>query len=98
MLQVRLDLSDTALARAPAAASPGGISRPSGGAPTVTTGVRGFDEQALMNAEPAPEQFKLMVGYAATAEQAAQFAQTTPLTARTVPYYDTAGKPIKGGK
>jgi hypothetical protein len=98
MLQVRLDLSDTALARAPATSSSGAISRPSSGAPMVTTGVRGFDEQALMDAEPAPEQFELMVSYAATAEQAIKFAQSTPLAARTVPYYDAAGKPIKGGK
>ena len=98
MLQVRLDLSDTALARASGNASPAASSRPSPGAPMVTTGVRGFDEQALMDAEPSPEQFKLMVSYAASAEQALKFAQTTALAAQSVPYYDAAGKPIKGGK
>ena len=98
MLQVRLDLSDTALARAPAA-STRPIARPSGGSsPMVTTGVRGFDEQSLKDAEPAPEQFQAMVGYAATADQARQFAQGSQLAARQVPYYDASGTPIKGGK
>jgi hypothetical protein len=98
MLQVRLDLSDTAVARAPAA-STRPIARPSGGsAPMVTTGVRGFDEQSLKDAEPAPEQFQAMVGYAATANQARQFAQGSQLAVRQVPYYDASGTPIKGGK
>lgn len=96
MLQVRLTLSDTALARAPAApASSGGRVRPYG-EPTVTTGVRGFDEQDLENAEPAPEQYKEMVSYAATVRQAQQFAQQGQLAPRALPYYDEDGKAIKG--
>lgn len=97
MLQVRLDVSDVAVARAP---SPAGAvaNRPSPGTTTATTGVRGFDEAGLMAAEPAPEQFKLMVGYAVSAEQAQQFAKGAQLTPRQVPYYDAAGKPLQGGK
>jgi len=60
--------------------------------------VRGFDEQSLKDAEPAPEQFQAMVGYAATADQARQFAQGSQLAVRQVPYYDASGTPIKGGK
>jgi len=97
MLQVRLDLSDTALARAPKTTTTVS-SRPSSGAPMVTTGVRGFDEQALMDAVPSPEQFKAMVSYAATAEQAQRFAQASPVAARGVPYYDAAGKAMREGK
>ena len=97
MLQVRLDVDETVSARAPAAAPT--VSRPSSSAsPTVTTGVRGFDEQALKDAEPNPEQFKLMASFAVSAQQAVQFAEKSPLTARKVPYFDENGKPTKGGK
>jgi hypothetical protein len=101
MLQVRLNLSDTALARAPAqapAATVPVVNRPSSSSPMVTTGVRGFDEQSLKDAEPDPEQYQQMVGYAVSAEQAQQFAQRSELAARQVPYYDQAGAPLKGGK
>jgi hypothetical protein len=100
MLQVRLSLSDTALARAPAAVSAvPAVNRPSSGSsPMVTTGVRGFDEQGLKDAEPDPEQFQQMVDYAVSAAHAHQFAQGSQLTARQVPYYDQAGAPVKGGK
>jgi hypothetical protein len=98
MLQVRLDVGGTALARAPAASTVP-VTRPSGSSsPMVTTGVRGFDEQGLKDAEPAPEQFQAMVSYAATAEQARQFAQGSQLAPRQVPYYDASGTPLKGGK
>jgi hypothetical protein len=97
MLQVRLDASDTAVARRPSSASVA-VNRPVGGTTTATTGVRGFDEAGLMAAEPAPEQFKLMVSFAATPGQAQQFAQAAQLASRKVPYYDAAGKPEKGGK
>jgi hypothetical protein len=100
MLQVRLSLSDTALARAPAVSSTvPAVNRPSSGSsPMVTTGVRGFDEQGLKDAEPDPEQFQQMVGYAVSAGQAQQFAEGSQLAARQVPYYDQAGAPVKGGK
>jgi hypothetical protein len=98
MLQVRLTLSDTALARAPSAPPAASARVRPYSEPTVTTGVRGFDEQDLLDAEPAPEQYKEMVSYAATAQQAQQFAQQGQLAARAIPYYDDAGKPIKGGK
>ena len=97
MLQVRLDVDETVSARAPAAAPT--VSRPSSSAsPTVTTGVRGFDEPAPKDAEPNPEQFKLMASFAVSAQQAVQFAEKSPLTARKVPYFDENGKPTKGGK
>jgi hypothetical protein len=98
MLQVRLDVSDAMVAHAPTPASSMPVTRSSSSMPMVTTGVRGFDEQGLKDAEPAPEQYKAMLGYAASAEQAQQFAEQAQLAARHVPYYDDAGKPIKGGK
>jgi len=99
LLQVRLSLSDTALARAPSTTGPSPTSnRPAGTSPIVTTGVRGFDEQGLKNAEPDPAAFSLMVSYAASKQQAQQFAQYTPLAARAVPYYGENGKPLKEAK
>jgi len=101
MLQVRLNVTDGAQARtssAPASPVTTAASRPAGGRPTVTTGVRGFDEQGLKDAQPDPAAFELMVGFAATRQQAQQFAQTSPLTPRGVPYYSETGKPIKEGK
>jgi hypothetical protein len=96
MLQVRLDASDAPVARvATPAPSVAAVTRPSAGTTTVTTGVRGFDEQALKDAQPAPEQYRLMTSYAATAEQAQAFAQLAP---RAVPYYDEKGRKIKEGK
>jgi hypothetical protein len=98
MLQVRLNVSDSVLARSPAASAPP-VRRTSGSStPMVTTGVRGFDEQSLKDAEPAPEQFQAMVGYAASAEQARKFAHSAQLVARQVPYYDASGVPVKEGK
>ena len=97
MLQVRLDVGDAAIARAPAP-MPSVNRTASSSSPTVTTGVRGFDEQALKDAQPNPEQYRLMVGYAVSAQQAAQFAERSALTARKVPYYDEDGDAIKGGQ
>jgi hypothetical protein len=99
MLQVRLALSDTMLARAPATSRPApSAARPAGTAPIVTTGVRGFDEQGLKDAQPDPAAFALMVSFAASHDQAQQFAQGSPLSARAVPYYGENGKPLKGAK
>jgi hypothetical protein len=99
MLQVRLDATDMVLAAAPGLSpSARGFGAPAGGVATATTGVRGFDEQALKNAQPAPEQFKLMISFAASPEQAEQFARDAQLTSHQVPYYDENGKPGKGGK
>ena len=96
LLQVRLAVSDTMLARAPAASRPGATAtRPAGTAPIVTTGVRGFDEQGLKDARPDPAAFALMVSFAASRAEALQFAQRTPLAARPVPYYSENGKSIK---
>jgi hypothetical protein len=101
MLQVRLNVSDSAQARSSSAATPPVVTatnRPAGGRPTVTTGVRGFDEQGLKDAQPDPAAFELMVGFAATRQQAQQFARASPLSSRSVPYYSETGKPIKEGK
>jgi hypothetical protein len=99
MLQVRLDASDASAARSivpgPTVAA---ASRPSPGTTTVTTGVRGFDEQALKDAQPAPEQYRLMATYAASAEQAQGFARAAQLTPQAVPYYDENGRKMKGAK
>jgi hypothetical protein len=101
MLQVRLNVTDFTQARASSAATPPVITaanRPGGSRPTVTSGVRGFDEQGLKNAQPDPAAFERMVSFAATKQQAQQFAQTSPLSSRSVPYYSETGKPIKEAK
>jgi hypothetical protein len=100
MLQVRLNVSASAQVRESPASSPvvTAVHRPSGSRPTVTTGVRGFDEQGLKDAQPDPAAFALMVSFAATKPQAQQFAQASPLAPRSVPYYSEAGKPMKEGK
>jgi len=102
MLQVRMSVSDSAQARA-AVRGPGWggattASRPVGSATTVTTGVRGFDEQALKNAQPDPAAFARMASFAMSGEQARQFAQKSPLAARSISYYDASGKAVKGVK
>jgi hypothetical protein len=98
LLQVRLDVSPTALAVAAPVASTPSTPRPSGAAPTVTSGVRGFDEVALKGAQPNPEELKRMQGFAASAERARQFAQRAQVAARQIAYLDGAAKPMKGGK
>ena len=99
LLQVRLAVGDTMLARAPATPRPASTAnRPAGTAPIVTTGVRGFDEQGLKDAEPDPAAFARMLSYAVPKEQAQQFAQRSPLAARAVPYYAEDGKPLRGAK
>jgi hypothetical protein len=102
MLQVRMNLTESAQARV--AASPASsrtvaaVNRPVGSRPTVTTGVRGFDEQGLKDAQPDPAAFERMASFAASRDQAQQFAQRTPLAARSVAYYDEDGKPIEESK
>jgi hypothetical protein len=100
MLQVRLNVSESAQVRKPPASSPvvTAANRPSGSRPIVTTGVRGFDEQGLKDAQPDPAAFALMVSFAATRQQAQQFAQASPLNPRSLPYYAETGKPLKEAK
>lgn len=102
MLQVRMSVADSAQARAAARAPGWGVtaaaSRPAGATTTVTTGVRGFDEQALKNAQPDPAAFARMASFAMSGEQARQFAQKSPLAARSISYYDASGKSVKGVK
>jgi hypothetical protein len=92
MLQVRLNSSDQVILPPP---GPAAATRVSSASTTVTSGVRGFDEQALKNAQPAPVQFEHMMGYAVSAQQAQQFAAASELTARRLPYYAEDGKPMK---
>lgn len=100
MLQVRLNAGESAQMRNVPGSAPVVIAanRPAGSRPTVTTGVRGFDEQGLKDAQPDPAAFALMVSYAATGPQARQFAQASPLAARSVPYYSEGGKPMQESK
>jgi hypothetical protein len=101
MLQVRMNLTESAQARAAANPAPRTVTaanRPAGTRPTVTTGVRGFDEQGLKDAQPDPAAFERMASFAASREQAQQFAQKTPLPARSVPYYNEDGKAMEEGK
>jgi hypothetical protein len=99
MLQVRLNVTDTALAAtstgSTATTVAAAVTRPAGASPTVTTGVRGFDEIGLKNAQPAPAEFEKMVGFAATALQAQEYAQKGQLAPRSVTYYGEDGKSLK---
>jgi hypothetical protein len=104
LLQVRLGATATAK-------DPGGYvpvqgtgagtssSRPTTTA-TVTTGVRGFSEEELKASQPNKAEYEKMKGFAATPEQAAAYAASVKLAARTVPYYGEDGKALKdkGGK
>ncbi|MEI7967856.1 MAG: SH3 domain-containing protein [Betaproteobacteria bacterium] len=58
---------------------------------TVTTGVRGFSEEDLKQAQPAPDELRKMDGFAAGANPAA-FAASGGLAPRAVPYRDGAGR------
>ena len=95
LLQIRLAASEARLARAPAVQRPE-AARSTGVTRTVTTGVRGFDEQGLSVAQPDPAAFALMVSFAASNDRARQFAQRSALAPRTVPYYSEIGRPIEG--
>jgi hypothetical protein len=65
---------------------------------TVTTGVRGFSEEDLANAKPNAAELEKMKGFAASAEEATQLAQSGKLAAKTVAYFDESGKPLKEKK
>jgi hypothetical protein len=51
---------------------------------SVTTGVRGLDEQTLARAMPNPQEFAKLVGFQATKEQAQAFAAAGKLTPKEV--------------
>jgi hypothetical protein len=96
MLQVRMNVTGEVQASSSSAPQVvSAVSRPAGASPTVTTGVRGFDEQGLKNAEPDPEAFARAASFAVSREQAQQFARSSPLEPRKVPYYSADGKPLE---
>jgi hypothetical protein len=51
---------------------------------SVTTGVRGLDEDSLMKATPNPQEFQKLVGFQVTKQQAQKFAAAGKLTPREV--------------
>ena len=51
---------------------------------SVTTGVRGLDEDQLVKAQPNPQEFQKLVAFQVTKEQAQQFAAVGKLTPREV--------------
>jgi hypothetical protein len=51
---------------------------------SVTTGVRGLDEDQLVKAQPNPPEFQKLVAFQVTKEQAQQFAAAGKLTPREV--------------
>jgi len=51
---------------------------------SVTTGVRGLDEQTLARASPNPQEFAKLVGFQATKEQAQAFAAAGKLAPKEV--------------
>lgn len=97
MLSVRLGNADPRKNDATFLTAIGFGKRP-GGAPTATTGVRGFSEEDLKTANPNPEQLRRMDGFAVPAAAAAQFATAGRLSAQTLPHVDAAGKPLKEKK
>jgi len=52
----------------------------------VTTGVRGLDDEKIVNAQPNPAELKKMEGFAVPAPASAEFAQRGKLQAQTVSY------------
>jgi hypothetical protein len=52
----------------------------------VTTGVRGLDDEKIVNAQPNPAELKKMEGFAVPAGASAEFAQRGKLQAQTVSY------------
>jgi hypothetical protein len=62
---------------------------------SVTTGVRGLDEQMLKKAQPNPQEGANLDGYASTPDQAQAFAKAGKLTPRTVALLK-AEEPPKG--
>jgi hypothetical protein len=65
---------------------------------TVTTGVRGLSEEKLKNAQPNPEAFKAMQGYAAQKDEAQKFAKAGQLKAEKLDYLGTEKTPEAGDK
>ena len=65
---------------------------------TVTTGVRGFSEEDLANAQPNAAEVEKMKNFAATTAEAAKLAETGKLAAISVAYFDESGKPLKEKK
>jgi hypothetical protein len=57
---------------------------------TVTTGVRGLSEEQLKNAQPDPEGFKALQGYAAKKEEAQKFAKAGQLQTEKLDYLDAS--------
>lgn len=53
---------------------------------TVTTGVRGLSEEQLKNAQPNPEAYKAMQGYAAKKDDAQKFAKAGQLKSEKLDY------------
>jgi hypothetical protein len=51
---------------------------------SVTTGVRGLDEDQLAKAQPNPQEFQKLVAFQVTKEQGQQFAAAGKLTPREV--------------
>ena len=86
LFDIRLASAQTAPAKGSGAGGAGQIlglatgQRP----PSVTTGVRGLDEDQLVKAQPNPQEFVKLVSFQVTKEQAQQFAATGKLTAREV--------------
>jgi hypothetical protein len=98
LLQVRLDPTDAAKAEAAAQSTVVTVARGISGGPIVTSGIRGFSEEELRKAQPNPAELQRMLGYTASADTAAAFAQRGQLTARKLAYNSENGKPLKEKK
>ena len=86
LFDIRLAAAQTAPAKASAGKTVGdtvGLLSGARGA-SVTTGVRGLDEDMLKRAVPNEQQYNLLVSYASTKQQAQAFAKAGHLESRTV--------------
>lgn len=59
-------------------------------APTATTGTRGLTQEQLANAQPAPQEVRLLDQYAVSARDAQQFARGGKLSAVKITDFDGA--------
>jgi hypothetical protein len=62
---------------------------------TVTTGVRGFSEEDLKQAQPNPAEADRMQGFAADPAQLPGFALRGKLVSRELAYFGEDGKPVE---
>jgi len=86
LFDIRLASAQTAPAKSSGANSLGQVLGLASGqrSASVTTGVRGLDEDSLENAKPNPQEFQKLVGFQVTKQQAEKFAAAGELKPKEV--------------